>query len=298
MVGTLLEKISCEQIISQFHFNGMPDEIQELRELMQLVSAAPYGRKLLLELQQIGGEMPQISFVPGMSERSGVFYRKENRIELVRIASNIPGMNPKLKARIKIQMAGTLAHELQHRVDVMKNTQLFQNVGNREELIVAQVFDEMSAFMRGEQVDAELRAQNDLLNELYIYHHPRDEEGKMRVAKGPKDPMYIRYGGKVVREDIRLPSPRRRKVALMSALSGKTQRINDYLRKVWRVKNFNPDASHEVFRQNIESYLSYLEIPMTFDEVMAAVKTCRRPRRKSRLMQSLARLIHGRRQGR
>ena len=298
MVGTLLEKISCEQIVNQFRFNGTQDEVQELRELMQMLISAPNGRKVLLELQRVGGELPPISFVSGMTDYNGRFYRKDNRIELARIATNIPEMSAEQKAKIKIQMAGTLAHELQHRVDVTKNIELFNNARNRDELIAAQVFVEMSANLTGELVDVELRAQNDLLNKLYIYHHPRDEEGKFRVAKGPKDPMYIRYGGKMVRESVQPPPPSRRKSSIMKALSGKVPRINDYIRKGWGVKNFNPDASHAIFRKNIEAYLSYLEVPMTFDEVMAQVKTCRRPRRKGRLMRSFARLFRGRGRGR
>ena len=282
------------QKIDGFRFWGTQDEIKELHELMKMVASTSRGQKLLSDLKQGHGKIPTIDFeieeVAKLLSYSGCF--RENEISLVRIAT-FPEMKPRVKTKVKIQMATVLAHELQHCINRQRDNQLFKNVGNRDELIAAQVMEETSALMTEEQVGFELRAQNNLLENRYVYHHPGAAKNVFRVVESPKDPMYIQYGGKEIRE-----GPIAHVETLKTALSGELGYINHYIRKACRrIKHFNRNASCVAFRQNIEAYLSYLQIPMSFDDVMAYVRT-NRFSRQGRFVRSFARVFGGLRQGR
>ena len=290
-----MSKLQEQQLqkIDGFRFWGTQDEIKELHELMKMVVSTPCGQKLLLDLKR-GRKMPEIAFeseeIAEAMNRAGCFC--EGKIRLVRIAI-LPEMKPRVKTKVKIQMASTLAHELQHCINLPRDNQLFKNAGNRDELIAAQVMEETSALITENQVGFELRAQNNLLENLYVYHHPGAAKNVFRVVESPKDPMYIQYGGKEIREERIAPAE-----TLKTALSGELGYINYYIRKACRrIKHFNRNASSVAFRQNIEAYLSYLQIPMSFDDVMAQVRS-NRFSRDGRFVRSFARVFGGLRQGR
>ena len=126
----LSNKLFREQLKQIFSLEGNADEMAELQEVLQMIASVPTGQKLLQKIIA-KGKSAKISFVPFFEKEEpnwstkGQFYRNESSITILKIDTDLPDMTRKTRLQSKLMMARTLAHELQHHLDIDRNDTIF-----------------------------------------------------------------------------------------------------------------------------------------------------------------------------
>ena len=136
-----------------------------------------------------------------------------------------------------------------------------KNARTPNELMLAEGLCEMSAYMKGDQINKELRSNYGLLKKIIV-------------------------NGKEYTEDVKPRSATDRKKAMDRALSGNNPHLKKYMTRKCQELVIEPTASAAVFRQNVQHFLQELNVPMSFEEALICVGQCTKllPMAKTRKM--------------
>ena len=271
MLKRFLEKCVYRWAIANLKFKGNKEEIAELKFLVRQMTLTHTGRQILRKA--INARKPRkltLSF-SRLKEGNGTFYSQNNSVELHRIATNLPEMTAKQKIKAYVQMAGVLAHELQHAVTHDMLNKMHQNSANFQEYKLAHTISETNAYLWENIFTEELKEYHHIQPMVYAYHHPNDSKSRMRPAKGPDDPDFIKYHGIVLQP---VKASQSRQSFLDKSIQGKIKSVN------WSVQSnidsdansdstftFNQESNKAVFNSVLQFFISDMGLKTSAQDV-------------------------------
>ena len=251
------DPLFVQKVLSYFKISGTTQEIQALKELLQMIASVPAGQQILQGIVD-RDKTVKLFFAPNVAQgkyafgMNGQYFLGDNSVKLLKDATNLADIPIKERISLKINQACILAHELQHSADGSINKWLDWHATNINESVLAKVLAEAHAFLNEDQLDRELRAQYGLLG--------------TKMVRGKKE-----------LESVTPHSPARRKDAIKRALSGESPMFKGYMNGVRRITSRQKYRARDLtmtalYRTTVEAYLKKMQVAMTFDEAMGYIK--------------------------